>query len=114
VPKASRLSDAQSGSLAQKVVMMGWGWCISGVVYSLSVSIDTIHIAQTAPGAERARRVRIPEYRDAAAAHSARHGLRRVNDRARWRAKGGIFVPQYAMSGAPRSSRSSSRRSRRC
>jgi hypothetical protein len=102
VPKASRLSDAQSGSLVQKIVMMALGLAYLGGVYSFSVSIDKIHIEQLrqAPSlldAFWSLNIAIPLLLTSLATAFAT-----FNDLARWRGKGGIFVPQYAMSGAPK------------
>ena len=102
VPTASRLSDSQSGSLVQKIVMMAVGLGYLGAVYSLSVGIDRVHIEQLrqAPSllaAAQSLNIAMPLLLTSLATAFAT-----ANDLMRWRAKGGLFVPQYAMSGAPK------------
>jgi hypothetical protein len=102
VPNASRLSDAQSGSLVQKVVMMAVGLGYLGVVYSFSVSIDKDPHRSAPPGAEPARRVSVLNIAIPLLLTSLATAFATFNDLMRWRGKGGIFVPQYAMSAAPK------------
>jgi len=102
VPKASRLSDSQPGSLVQKIVVMALGLAWLGGVFFLSVSIDKTHIAQLreAPSllaAFQSLNIATPLLLTALATAFAT-----LNDLVRWRGTGGIFVPQYAMSGAPK------------
>ena len=101
VPNESRMSDARSGPLLQKIVVMALGVAWLGGVYAISVSIDTPHIAQIrqAPGLLAALvslNVATPLLTGLATAFGT------FNDLMRWRSKGGLFVPQYAMSAAPK------------
>src|SRR5438045_5666928 len=56
VPNESRMSDARSGPLLQKIVVLALGVARIGAVYAISVSVDTPHIppvrhAQVLPAA---------------------------------------------------------------
>jgi len=102
VPKHARLGDAGTGNIAQKLIVMLLSLVWLGGIYWLSVSFDRAHIAQ------------LRSARDPLTALMDLHILwpllfsagatvvATLSDLARWRRKGGTFVPEYAMSAAPK------------
>jgi len=102
VPKAARLGDAGAGNIVQKILVMALSLTWLGGIYWLSVGFDKVHIEQlrSAPNplvAFADLHILWPLLFSAGATVAATLG-----DLARWRRKGGTFVPEYAMSGGPK------------
>jgi len=102
VPKQARLGDADSSTFVQKIFIMLLGLVWLGGVYFISVSFDTVHVDQLrhATGVISALQdmnILWPLLFSAATTLVAT-----ISDVVRWRAKGGMFVPEYAVSAAPK------------
>lgn len=102
VPKAARFGDAGTGNIAQKIVVMLLALVWLGGIYSFSVSFDTVHVAQLRDArnpltALMELHILWPLLFSAGATVAAT-----LTDFSRWKRKGGMFVPEYAMSGGPK------------
>jgi hypothetical protein len=102
VPRDSRIGDAGTGGIAQKLIVMLLSLLWLDGIYWLSVSFDRAHIAQlrNAPDplvALADLHILWPLLFSAGMIVFATLG-----DFARWRRKRGLFVPEYAMSAAPK------------
>jgi len=102
VPKAQRMGDPQAVGILQRIVILALTSVWLGFVYSISLSFDSAHINQVrnAHGVFEALddlNIVWPLLLAAVATLTATLG-----DLARWRAQGGMFVPQMAMSAVPK------------
>lgn len=101
VPRESRLSDARHTPL-QKIFSLAFLLLWLGVVYFLCLSLDTRHIqelraAPTLLAAWQSLNITLPLLLTAGVT-----AFGTVSDLLRWRGTGGLFVPSYALSAAPK------------
>lgn len=102
VPKQARLGDDGNSNPLQKIVVIALSLVWLSGIYYVSISFDTVHIQRLreARGVYKALdglHILWPLLLSAVACAAATFA-----DRLRWRRRGGIFVPEYAMSAAPK------------